>query len=338
MRHLLATCLCAVALLAACGTPVPSELIQCGGEYADRGGRLTGTGPFPRLQSNDFGPVECRQMGVGFGGSAALKAFADGRAPHYTVSDLRAGEFFQLRAYRLKGSGGQLRAAIRKDGRLRYNLIQAYAKPHDDRADFLTMELAVPAELAGGVLEVRLEVEPGDSIALFEDLSVQVMPHNPTPSIARRSFYLDPRDGHRYGLVHLAQRWWLTEDLASPGDSGYTFEEAVKQLPPELRIPHLYDWEDLNTLAGTQPCWSRYLPHTECLLQPRLRAGGTTGLNILPAHAMGEDSLAVEYLTASEHEGGYIGVTFGSSIAAVYRPRSYNQRMQIRAIWDPHPK
>jgi hypothetical protein len=325
-------------LLTACGTPVPSELIQCGGEYADRGGRLTGSGPFPRLQSNDFGPVECRQMGVGFGGSAALKAFADGRTPRYTVPDLRTGEFFQLRAYRLKGSGGQLHLSIRKEGRLRYNLIQAAVQPHNERADFLAMEFTVPAELAGGVLEVRLEVAPGDSTALFEDLSVQVMPRNPTPSNARRSFWQDPRDGRRYGLVHLAQRWWLTEDLASPGDSGYTFEEAIRQMPPDLRIPYLDDWESLNALAGTLPCRSRYLPFMDCLLQPRLRAGGATGLNILPTQAMGEDSLAVEYLTASEHEGGYIGVTFGSSIAAVYRPRSYNQRMQVRAIWDPHPK
>lgn len=337
MRHLLAAC-CALALLTACGTPVPSELIQCGGEYADRSGRLTGSGPFARLQSNDFGPVECRQMGAGFGGSAALKAFADGRTPIYTVPDLHAGEFFHLRAYRLKGSGGQLHAAIRKDGRLRYNLVQAYARPHDDLVDLLAMELAVPAELAGGVLEVRLEVQPGDSIALFEDLSVQVMPYNPNPSNARRSFYQNPRDGRRYGLVHLAQRWWLTEDLASPGDSGYTYAEAVRQIPPELRIPNMKDWEALNTLAGTQPCSGRYHHVAECLLQPRLRAGGITGLNILPTRAMGDDSLAVAYWSTDASDAGYMTVVFGASIAVDYMPRAHNQRMQVRAIWDPHQK
>lgn len=338
MRHLLAACLAVLALLTGCGTPVPSELIQCGGEYADWYGRLTGSGPFPRLRSNDFGPLECRQMGVGFGGSAALKAYADGRTPLYTVPDLRAGEFFQLRAYRLKGYRGQLRASIRKAGRLRYNLVQAAVKPHNDLADFLSIELAVPAELAGGVLEVRLEVQPGDSIALFEDLSVQVMPRSLTPQNARRSFWQDPRDGRKYGLVHLAQRWWLTEDLASPGDSGYTFVEAITQMPPGLRLPYMDDWEALNALVGTQPCSSWRHPYKECTLQPQLRAGGATGLNILPTQAMGDDSLAVAYWTTSQTDGGYMTVVFGSNVTVDYQTGGIAQRAQVRAIWDPHTK
>lgn len=338
MRHLLAACLAVLALLTGCGTPVPSELIQCGGEYADWYGRLTGSGPFPRLQSNDFGPLECRQMGVGFGGSAALKAFADGRTPLYTVPDLRAGEFFQLRAYRLKGYRGQLRASIRKAGRLRYNLVQAAVKPHNDLADFLSIELAVPAELAGGVLEVRLEVQPGDSIALFEDLSVQVMPRSLTPQNARRSFWRDPRDGRQYGLVHLAQRWWLTEDLAAPGDSGYSWVEAATQLPTGLRLPSMHDWEALNALVGTQPCSRRCHYYTESMLQPGLRAGGATGLDILPTQAMGEDSLAVAYWTTTQTDAGFITVVFGSNVAVDYQPLARDQRAQVRAIWDPQIK
>lgn len=333
-RLLLHACFMLSGLLFGCGHPVPGETVSCGGEYA-KDGRLTGSGATTRLLSNDFGPEECRVMDKGYGGSAALRAFRGGPGPVYRVADLRTGEFFRLRAVRLAGTQGRLRVAVREGGRLRLDLRQSVGEPLADGNEALALECIVPEELAGLTLEVSLEAGPDDSISLFEDLSVEVLSRSLVPPATRHSFWVDARDGHRYGLVHLGQCWWLAEDFAFRADSGqhgYTYAEALAALPPALRLPTDAEWAALEAAVGLHPVASGGPPaHAH---QTRLRKGGDTGWDAWPLEAIDGDSLAVRYWSGSAADSGQHWIRhFGANIQIDRLQIPDSQRVQVRAIW-----
>jgi uncharacterized protein (TIGR02145 family) len=323
---------CLLLGLFGCGHPVPHEHIQCGGEYA-KNGRITGSGATPHLQANEFGPLECRVMDKGYGGSAALRAFRGGPCPSYTVPDLVPGAYYRLNAHQIGGTQGRLRVCVRQGQRLVWDLAQALTQPRDKGRLVYSLDWAVPKEFAGMTMEVRLEAGPADSVALFENFSIYAFPSSLLAGPGRSSHWVDARDGHRYRVVHLAQRWWLAEDLVYQADStgAYTYAQARAALPAALRLPTDADWDALEAATGMRPRnpgEAQPYVHT-----PSLRVGGHSGFDVLPVAVTGYDSLYIRYWSGSPADGGSRWIRhFGSDIRAVRMQSAESQRIHVRAI------
>jgi uncharacterized protein (TIGR02145 family) len=329
--QLLLVCL-AWLLCAGCGHPVPSEHVICGGEFAEAE-RLVGSAPTPRLASKDFGPVACRVMGKGFGGSAALQAFRGGPTPVYQLPGLRPGELIRLRADRLSGVGGRLRACVRVDGQLRWDISQRQAQTREDGSGRLNLEFVVPPELAGHTLTVTLEAGAQDTVTLFEDLYVEVLPKALVTAAFRRGIWIDVRDGRRYPVVHLGQNWWLAEDYACGADSGCAYADAAASLPAPLRLPSDRDWAALEAAVGVPQAALADSGLRGYMPQARLRKGGDTGIDILPTGPAGADSLGVRYWSSSEADAGRYWIRhFGTEMGIERLQADAKQRIHMRAV------